>query len=267
MPIPEMGGDRTGSKSPGAPSRDEFIFVDGNDPSCLLRAHPNPALTHFISTFSPDEGFPSAHGLPRRSALFFRCFARPMTDSPLASPPRSLPAVRFVAGLVLALGLLVGIPTDARAQSPLELTEQQSLDAPALDVLVHHNHYDPYFGDQKLTGIELIHHDARTVTNDDVRLSNTPEQWDDMPVVRGEEPHVVAKRSMSLRSPLTSTLALSRGKNRLSSRTESLFGFSHVAVYSRHRMNAMPACSHRLGVGICPGQMAKVELTGSSEHD
>lgn len=41
-----------------------------------------------------------------------------------------------------------------------------------------HHHYNPGFGDQTLTGMEFIHHGARTATNGDVRLSPTPEQWD-----------------------------------------------------------------------------------------
>ncbi len=83
-----------------------------------------------------------------------------------------------LVGLVAVVLLCAG---SAQTQSPLELNNQEYLDSPALDVLVHHNHYSQGFGDQKLTGIEFIHHDARTVTNGDVRLSNTPEQWDPVP--------------------------------------------------------------------------------------
>lgn len=105
-----------------------------------------------------------------------------MIDSPSPSRLPFVSTVRFAVGLALVLGLLVGGPAGAQAQSPLQVNEHEYLDSRALDVLVHHNHYDQYFGDQKLTGIEFIHHDARTVTNGDVRLSNTPEQWDPVPV-------------------------------------------------------------------------------------
>ncbi len=84
-------------------------------------------------------------------------------------------------GLVLSLLLWGGLPS-AQAQSPLKVNDQEYLDSQALDVLVHHTQYDQYFGDQKIQGIEFIHHGARTVTNGDVRLSNTPEQWDPVPV-------------------------------------------------------------------------------------
>lgn len=50
-----------------------------------------------------------------------------------------------------------------------------------LDVLVYNNGYNESFNDSKISGIELIHHGIRTVTNGDVRLSPTPEQWDPIP--------------------------------------------------------------------------------------
>ena len=90
-----------------------------------------------------------------------------------------LPTLVHVSGFI-ALLLLCVLP--AQAQAPLEVNDQQYLDSEALDVLVHHTHYDQYFGDQKVQGIEFIHHGARTVTNGDVRLSPTPEQWDPVPV-------------------------------------------------------------------------------------
>jgi len=84
-----------------------------------------------------------------------------------------------LVGLVAVVLLCAG---SAQAQSPLELNNQEYLDSRALDVLVHHTQYDQYFGDQKIQGIEFIHHGARAVTNGDVRFSPTPEQWDPVPV-------------------------------------------------------------------------------------
>ena len=55
------------------------------------------------------------------------------------------------------------------------------LEKQGLDVLVFNNHYQGVFGDAKTSGIELIHHGVRSVTNGDVRLQTTPEQWDDIP--------------------------------------------------------------------------------------
>lgn len=48
------------------------------------------------------------------------------------------------------------------------------------NVLVFNSHYG-LFGDEKLSGIEIIHHEVRTATNGDVRLNPTPEQWDSIP--------------------------------------------------------------------------------------
>lgn len=93
--------------------------------------------------------------------------------------PLGFPVSAYGCGL---LTLLLCWVLPAQAQSPLQVSDHEYLTAPALDVLVHHNQYDQYFGDQKLTGIEFIHHGARTVTNGDVRLSPTPEQWDPVPV-------------------------------------------------------------------------------------
>ena len=89
---------------------------------------------------------------------------------------------RILTAFVLSFGALFVNLTNAQAQAPLEVNDHQYLDSRALDVLVHHTQYDQYFGDQKIQGIEFIHHGARTVTNGDVRLSPTPEQWDPVPV-------------------------------------------------------------------------------------
>src|SRR5690606_33646665 len=56
-----------------------------------------------------------------------------------------------------------------------------------LDVIVFSSSYDGYFGDEKVSGVELIHHDVRTVTNGDVRLSSSPEQRDPVPELRGTQ--------------------------------------------------------------------------------
>jgi hypothetical protein len=60
------------------------------------------------------------------------------------------------------------------------LTDAGYLYKPGLNVFVFNSHYG-LFGDEKLAGIELIHHEVRTATNGDVRLDATPEQWDSIP--------------------------------------------------------------------------------------
>lgn len=43
--------------------------------------------------------------------------------------------------------------------------------------------YNGMFYDEKTTGIELIHHGVRTATGGAIRLQNTPEQWDLIPIL------------------------------------------------------------------------------------
>lgn len=52
-----------------------------------------------------------------------------------------------------------------------------------VNVLVYSNQYNGMFFDEKTAGIELIHHGIRTATGGAVRLQNTPEQWDLVPVI------------------------------------------------------------------------------------
>lgn len=56
-----------------------------------------------------------------------------------------------------------------------------------LNFFLFHNRYG-LFGDEKASGLEIIHHGVRTATNGDVRLDATPEQWDSIPrFIRKEE--------------------------------------------------------------------------------
>ncbi|MDE3057974.1 MAG: glycoside hydrolase, partial [Bacteroidota bacterium] len=43
------------------------------------------------------------------------------------------------------------------------------------------SNYYGLFNDEKLSGVEIIHHGVRTATNGDIRLSPTPGQWDSIP--------------------------------------------------------------------------------------
>jgi len=78
---------------------------------------------------------------------------------------------------------LMALPL-AMSATDLALHERGYLASPGVNVLVYNNAYDGNFSDSKIAGIELIHHDVRTATNGDVRLSPTPEQWDPVPVLR-----------------------------------------------------------------------------------
>lgn len=67
------------------------------------------------------------------------------------------------------------------AKVALTVNEQEYFEAQGLNVLVFSNWYNGLFDDSKISGVEIIHHGERTVTNGDVRLHSTPEQWDAIP--------------------------------------------------------------------------------------
>lgn len=88
------------------------------------------------------------------------------------------------------LALMVAIAATAAAAVPaiaqteksdgqtLTLNDKGYFASRGFDVLVYSNWYDGLFSDAKMSGVEIIHHDQRTATNGDIRLSPTPDQWD-----------------------------------------------------------------------------------------
>lgn len=87
-----------------------------------------------------------------------------------------------------ALTLLIGILCPLLLPAPVfsknaqpQLTDKEYFEAQGLNILVFSNWYDGLFSDAKISGIEIIHHGERTATNGDVRLQDTPEQWDLIP--------------------------------------------------------------------------------------
>src|SRR5437762_3254701 len=54
---------------------------------------------------------------------------------------------------------------------------------PGVNVFVFNSQYNGMFYDEKTAGIELIHHGVRTATGGAIRLQNTPEQWDLIPIL------------------------------------------------------------------------------------
>ena len=97
-------------------------------------------------------------------------------------------ALRLVC--VLVLGAAVAHAQEA----PLQINDRDYFDSESVDVLVFNNWYSGLFSDSKLSGIEIIHHGVRTATNGDVRLSNTPEQWDPIPTFGEKEVDAEAGR-------------------------------------------------------------------------
>src|ERR1043165_9334061 len=54
----------------------------------------------------------------------------------------------------------------------LHINDARYFEKRGLNVLVFNSHYG-LFGDEKLSGVEIIHHEVRTATNGDVRLNST----------------------------------------------------------------------------------------------
>jgi hypothetical protein len=73
-----------------------------------------------------------------------------------------------------------GKPTQ---QAGLRLNDREYFETRGLNVLVFTNQYNGMFFDEKTAGIEMILHGVRLVTGGAVRLSPTPEQWDQIPKV------------------------------------------------------------------------------------
>jgi hypothetical protein len=87
------------------------------------------------------------------------------------------------AASTLALVSLCCAAAAVAQDKPLALNDKQYFEKRGLNVLVFTNEYNGMFFDEKTAGIELIHHGVRTATGGAVRLSPTPEQWDQIPKV------------------------------------------------------------------------------------
>ena len=88
---------------------------------------------------------------------------------------------RFAAITVATILSVVCLRGADDASSELQLTPQDALETHGLSIFLFHNSYHAVFGDQKMSGLEIILHEQRIATNGDVRLSATPAQWDPIP--------------------------------------------------------------------------------------
>jgi endoglucanase len=84
-----------------------------------------------------------------------------------------LTSIIFVGICFYAFGLL-----PVAAQN-LKLNEYDYFESRGINILVFSNPPGGMFNDAKTSGVEIIHHGVRTVTNGDVRLRPTPGQWDE----------------------------------------------------------------------------------------
>ena len=90
-------------------------------------------------------------------------------------------AVFRCTAIVLATILSVASITHADdTSSELRLTPEDALETHGLSIFLFHNSH-AVFGDEKMSGLEIILHDRRIATNGDVRLSSTPAQWEAIP--------------------------------------------------------------------------------------
>jgi len=65
----------------------------------------------------------------------------------------------------------------------LQVNDSGYFEKRGVNVFVFSSQYNGMFFDEKTAGVELIHHGVRTSTGGAVRLQNTPEQWDLIPVL------------------------------------------------------------------------------------
>ena len=80
------------------------------------------------------------------------------------------------------LSTLVLAAASAKAQD-LRLNDLGYFERQGVNVLVYSNSFNGGFNDEKNSGIEVIQHGVRSIQGGAVRLNNTPEQWDLVPLM------------------------------------------------------------------------------------
>src|ERR1700754_5128354 len=88
--------------------------------------------------------------------------------------------MRNVSRLLFSCILLGSISAYSQHGARFVINDSNYFEKRGLNVLLFTNYYG-LFGDEKLSGMEIIHHGVRTATNGDARLGPTPEQWDSTP--------------------------------------------------------------------------------------
>ena len=80
------------------------------------------------------------------------------------------------------LSTLILSAVSAKAQD-LRLNDLGYFERQGVNVLVYSNSFNGGFNDEKNSGIEVIQHGVRSIQGGAVRLNNTPEQWDLVPLM------------------------------------------------------------------------------------
>ncbi len=100
---------------------------------------------------------------------------------------------------ILSLLVLLSVAFNYASGQELKLNDLEYFETQGVNILVYNNLFTGGFNDEKNAGIELIHHGVRTCQGGAVRLSNTPEQWDLVPVTSNR---VVNREAKSIEAKL-----------------------------------------------------------------
>jgi endoglucanase len=125
---------------------------------------------HVISSAGCSAGPDTLHFNAAGYRLFGRKYAREML-SLLGYDVSKMPDLTLVAN----------------TNAPLAINDSGYFEKPGVNVLVFSSQYNGMFYDEKTAGVELIHHGVRTATGGAIRLQNTPEQWDLIPVLESRK--------------------------------------------------------------------------------
>jgi endoglucanase len=87
---------------------------------------------------------------------------------------------------VLLAGLLVTPPAPA-GDFTMQVTDNGYLNTQGFSVILYKDIFHPIFVDEKKAAVEMILHGQRIATNGDVRLAPTPEQWDLVAKLSGQQ--------------------------------------------------------------------------------
>jgi|GEM_PF-97321 len=85
------------------------------------------------------------------------------------------------------LSLLGYRVAEAPAEPQLQISDSGYFEKSGVNVMVFSGQYNGMFYDEKTAGVEIVHHGVRTSTGGAVRLQNTPEQWDLIPILQSRK--------------------------------------------------------------------------------
>ncbi|HEY2861527.1 MAG TPA: glycoside hydrolase family 9 protein [Terracidiphilus sp.] len=87
--------------------------------------------------------------------------------------------------VALLAGTLYSVP--AHAQVEMNVTDKGYLDTQGFSVVLYQNTYHPVFVDEKNAAMQIFLHGQRIATNGDIHLLPTPEQWDLVAKLKGQQ--------------------------------------------------------------------------------